>query len=70
MAWEYLLHPLPTIKIDAPFNKRVVKDGDEAKTVTLLDDLNALGAENWQVLFVWPDSSHVLMGRETGKGKS
>lgn len=66
MAWEYLLHPLPAVRISAPFNNRTVKDGDDVKTVTLLDTLNGLGGEGWEIVFVWPDGSHVLMKRLKG----
>ncbi len=30
---------------------------------SLLDDLNKLGDDGWEVVFVWPDGTHVLLKR-------
>jgi hypothetical protein len=57
--WEYRMHALPSSRLTAPINTRYDKD----KPITILDDLNSLGSDGWEVVFVWPDGSHVLMKR-------
>ena len=63
--FEYKLHRLPAAHPDAPINQRVVKDeGKPDRNVTLIDDLNALGQEGWEIVFAWPGDTHVLLKRE------
>ena len=65
--WEYKLHKLASPHLAAPINTRTIKAteaGAEDKTEGVVDDLNAFGDEGWEIIFVWPDSTHILMKRE------
>lgn len=45
--------------------KVTVDPNTGVKTISdLLVDLNTLGADGWEIVFVWPDGTHVLLKRQ------
>lgn len=58
--WEYVLFALASPHPFGPVNTRVNAEG---KSISFVDDLNAMGQDGWEIICVWPTGSHVLMKR-------